>query len=281
MSCVTKSSTKTRASRILSCAPTRARSRVTVRSSTWVIAVPTINDVADSNRPNPDHRAGDNRTLLSGTMGLRYRTTSDTALNFGTGMKWYTPYQNVTGQPTSRTPNESTYDISDPQISYDVTSAAGPTQLRTQVRAIYTTEDYYVNAGEAGYAEVAQYVKWRPTVTGRVILGAEVTADYSFYKRNYQGYISKAQPGDGNVGRYSLSFIPSFEYKLTDSLNFNTSLGYGYLNYRSQSNWSYLQHQLSTWRVGVGWAITHDIYINPYINFFAEAPAFNTASLKL
>jgi len=37
-------------------------------------------------------------------------------------------------------------------------------------------------------------------------------------------------------------------------------------------------HQLSTWRVGVGWAITHDVYFNPYVNFYAEAPAFNTAN---
>ena len=65
-------------------------------------AGPPLDHLNDANKPNPDNRPGDNRTALSGGMALRYKTSSDTALNFGTGLRWYTPYQAVAGEDRDR-----------------------------------------------------------------------------------------------------------------------------------------------------------------------------------
>lgn len=238
---------------------------------------PAVNELADPNVPNPDNRPGDHRTSLGGSMGLRYRTTSSTAINLSTGVRLFTPVQAVKGEEVDRKAGTHNYDINNPGISFDGTYAVGPTQMRSSVRASATTEDYYKGVGQWAAAGYTQAVKYTPLM-GRVILGAQLALDYFAYDRDYRTANAKGKGGDGNVSRYFINFIPSFEYKLTDALNFNTSLGYPYQNLRANSNSYNWSHQLSTWRVGFGWAITHDIYINPYVNFFAESPAFNTAS---
>ena len=231
-----------------------------------------INDLGNQNKPNPDGRSGDNRTNLSGTMGLRYRTSKDTGINFGTGMVWYTPYQTVTGQPVTRPKGRTDFDVHDPLVSFDKTYVTGRTQMRSSVFLQKTTTQAYVEVGQTGETGVSQYFKYTPGNT-RMILGFQMVLDYFAFVRPYT-------PQDKKVSKYYMNFIPSFEYKITDAVNFNTSLGYAYQNLRSDNSWWRWNHQLSTWRLGVGWAITHDIYINPYINFFAEAPAFSTASMS-
>jgi hypothetical protein len=46
-------------------------------------------------------------------------------------------------------------------------------------------------------------------------------------------------------------------------------------------NWWVWDQVAPTQRVGLGWGITRDIYVNPYINFFVEHPKFATTSLSL
>ena len=240
---------------------------------------PPVNQLSDPNKPNPDNRPGDNRTLLSGTMGLRYRVTSDSAVNLTTGVGWFTPYQAVKNEPVDRPSNTKTYDVSNPGVSYDTSYAVGPTQGRSSFRATAETQTYYVQQGQWGGVGYSQYLKYTPLM-GRVILGVQLALDYFMYDRDFKDPDARGKNGDGKVSRYYMNLIPSFEYKITDAVNFNTSLGYPYQNLRGDHSWWNWSHPLSTWRLGLGWAITHDIYINPYVNFYAESPAFDTASLN-
>lgn len=239
---------------------------------------PPVNQLSDPNKPNPDNRPGDNRTSLSGSMGVRVRLDSDSAVNLSTGVRWYTPYQAVKGEEVERPKGSKNYDISDPGASYDMTYALGASQMRSSFGFNKTTSDFYVGRGQWGNIGLGQSVKYTPG-RGRLILGMQVSSDYYIYDREYRPSVGKVK-GDGNVSKYYINFIPSVEYKLTDNLNFNTSLGYPYQNLRADGSWWRWSHPLTTWRVGVGWAIRRDIYINPYVNFFAEKPAFNTASLS-
>lgn len=234
-----------------------------------------VNQLNDPHRPNPDNRPGDQRTLLSGNASLRYRVNSNTAMNFGTGVAFYEPYQAVTGGEQDRPQGKNNYGINDPTVSVDRTYKAADTQMRTSVKASATTTEDYVNRGQWGMLGISQYFKFTPG-TSRATLGTQIALDFFGYGRDYRG----GKGGDGTVSKYYLNFIPSFEYKITDVLNFNTSLGYPYQNLRSDNSWWRWNHPLTTWRLGVGWAITRDVYVNPYVNFFAEAPAFNTASLN-
>lgn len=241
---------------------------------------PPVNGIHEPLRPNPDNRPGDSRTNLSGHMGLRYRISSDKAINVSTGMKWFTPYQAIIGQEVERRPGAKNYDFNNPSLSFDKTYAAGPAQLRSSVRSQLQTEESFKRAGQVASLGVSQSVKYTP-MQGPVILGATAVLDFFGYERAYQPAGPDGRGGDGNVSKYYLNFIPSVEYKLSSVVNFNTSIGYPYQNLRSDNSWWRWSHPLSTWRVGLGWAITRDVYINPYVNFFLESPAFNTASLNL
>ena len=238
-----------------------------------------VNDLSEPNRPNPDNRPGDNRTFMSGSANVRYRFTPDVAMNFGTGVVFYTPYQAVTGKEVDRPSNKKNYGINNPVVSLDKTYKYGKTQMRSSGKISSTTDQDYKNRGQWAAVGYSQFFKYTPG-DSRLILGMQVALEYFGYARDYAPYVNDKNKGDGTVSKYYLNFIPSVEYKISDSVNFNTSLGYPYQNLRSDPQWVDWNHPLSTWRVGAGWAITREIYVNPYVNFFLETPAFNTASLN-
>lgn len=237
-------------------------------------AGPRIDRLGEPDMPNPDHRARDNRTSLSGLMGLRLRATSDLAFNASTGVKWYTPYQAMTGQDVPRPRNTKTYDVSNPQASVDYTSLWGKVQSRSALALVYETQDYYVQKGQTGGFGFSQNLKYA-LGSSRWIVGSGFDLDFFLYSRNY------VPQTDGKVANYYLSWSPSVEYKILDRLNFRTSIGFSYSAMRKFHNWMVWDQIAPTQRVGLGWGVTRDIYLNPYINFFIEHPKFATTSLSL
>lgn len=240
---------------------------------------PPVNNLSDPHKPNPDNRPGDQRTVLSGSASLRYRINSNTGVNFGTGIAFYEPYQAVTGKEQDRPQNKNNYGVNDPRVSLDRTYKAFDTQMRTSLSASATTNEDYLKRGQAAAFGLTQYFKFTPG-SSRIVLGTQIGLDYFAFSREYKAPVN-GKGGDGNVSKYYLMFIPSFEYKITDTLNFNTSLGIPYSNLRADNSWWRWNHPMSNWRVGIGWAITRDIYVNPYVNFYADSPAFNTASANI
>jgi hypothetical protein len=207
-------------------------------------------------------------------------------VNFGTGVIFYAPYQQVTGQDAQHKASQQNYGINNPTVSIDKNYILTPeVQSRSQFILSDITDQGYKAVGEWGEAAVRQYFKYNPGHS-RTILGFSIEADWFTYARDYQPKVTSDTGktligGDGSASRYYITAIPSFEYKLTDSLNFNTSIGLSEQNFRAAQSWWNWNHPQSTWRVGAGWAITHDIYINPYLNFYMESPSFNTASLNV
>jgi len=234
---------------------------------------PPINNLADPYRPDTGRNSGDMRTSMGGSAAFRYRIDSNQAVNFGTGMRWFTPYHAIIGENVPR-PNKKAknYDINDPYVGYDRTYVSGSAQFRSSARVAKTTSEYYVRNGQMGSLGFDQAVKFS-LGQSRWVLGTTLSLDYYGFSRNYD------PANDGRfLSKYYMTLIPSLEYKISSSLNANTSLGYGYSNLRSDHSWWRWDHPLTTWRLGLGWAIKRDIYFAPYINFYAERPAFNTAS---
>lgn len=241
---------------------------------------PAINDLSDPNQPNPDSRPRPNRTSLSGYPALRYRMTPNDAINLSTGIKWFTPYQRVTGGEAITPKGEKSYEVSNPGISYDHTYLAGKAQMRSGVNASYITSDYYEVRGEVASLGFKQGVKYVPGTT-RLILGFSYDIDYYFFDRGYQETWpgQKKGVGDGKVSTYYQSFIPSVEYKLLDNLTFRTSIAWSYSNLRSEDSDWYWQEVEPTGRVGFGWAATREVYFSPYLSFYSKHPAIDSTGL--
>lgn len=240
---------------------------------------PSVSNLSDPNMPNPDNRPRPNRTNLSGYMGLRYRINSDEAINASTGVHWYSPYHEVAGKKVNKRPGDQNYSLANPQVSYDRTYVGRGVQMRSSLSGSVTTEDYYSSLGQLGALGLDQSFKYHISDT-RWVLGMLVPLDVFLYKRDYREFKNKAAPGDGKVSNYFLSFIPSVEYKLLKNLNLKTSLAYSYSNMRLQGSWWKWEEQTVSARLGFGWGITRDIYINPFLNVFVEHPKWATTSLS-
>jgi len=231
---------------------------------------PPIDNLSDPQMPNPDNRPRPNRTSLGGFMGLRYRMTSNEAVNMSTGLRWFTPYHQVAGEHVNKRPSDKDYEIANPQVSYDRTYPAGQTQMRSSMKVSATTSDYYRERGQQASVGLAQSVKYTVLQT-RWIVGAVADVDYYFFERGHR-------PSDGRMSSYYVSLIPSLEFKLLDSLNLRTSVAYSFANLRAARNGWIWEEQVPSGRFGLGWAITRDIYFSPYLSFYTESPAIRTTS---
>lgn len=232
---------------------------------------PPVDNLSDPQMPNPDNRPRPNRTSLGGFMGLRYRMTSNDALNLSTGMRWFTPYHQIAGEHVDKRSTDKNYEFANPQLSYDRTYALAQTQMRSSVKASVITSDYYREQAENSSIGFAQGVKWTVPET-RFILGNVLDFDYYFFDRDFRR-------GDAsNISTYSFSLIPSLEYKLTDALNLRASCAWSFSQLRRASNeWDWESLQPSA-RAGLGWAISRDIYFSPYLSFFTMRPSIRTTA---
>lgn len=214
--------------------------------------------------PNPDNRSGDFRSNISGQMGVRYRMTSNDALYASTGLKAYaTP-------PPGKT---DTQDVSDPGLSYDHTYLIAPgVQARTGAYVKAVTNNYYRSLGETSGFGLTHIMKWT-VADSRWILGLDLSVNNYLFER---GYIAK----DRNATDYYSNIIPSVEYKLTRSLNLNTSVNKQIVHYRKENRaTTFDSTNLLSQRLGVGWAITRDVYFNPYFNFYPDELSITSTSV--
>ncbi len=236
-------------------------------------AGPPIDNLSDPEMPNPDNRPRANRTSLAGYMGARYRVNSNEAWNLSTGLKWFTPYQTMAGEHVDKGRGEKDYEFANPQLAYDLTYPMGPTQGRSTFKGSYTTADYYTDRGQRANVGFTQATKYT-ILQSRWILGGAIDLDYYYFEREYNPRT------DGRVSNYGVNFIPSLEYKLRDSLNLRTSIAYTFTNFRQTGSWFKWDQFMVNQRLGVGWALSRDIYFNPYITFFPGDPAIRTTSLS-
>lgn len=222
---------------------------------------PQINKLYADEQPNPNHSPGTYLTSLSGSIGLRYRLSPKAAMSLSTGYRAYTPFSGVQQQ-----------DVDNPSIGYDRTFRFGPVQSWLSLYGSATTTKSYRKSGQIASTGLSQTFKYQ-IGPSRWILGSKFSLTYFAFQRDYRSH-------DGKVSNFYFNWIPSIEYRLANSLNFNTSWAVPYANLRRAHSLTTWDHQMTNQRVGLGWAITRDIYINPYVNFFPVHFSWNTASLS-
>jgi len=229
-------------------------------------AGPEISNLASPNIPNPDNRSSDIRSNVSGIIGVKYRLTSNDGLYFSAGLKEYIRAQSGDNQ-----------DLTNPAISYDHTYLfSKAVQAHTTVMATMVTNSFYRPQGETWGMTVSQMVKWN-IGTSRWVVGGSIDASNYFYNRGYD-----ARTDGKKLADYSFNIIPSLEYKLTSNLNVNTSYSKSIAHYRKTDDpGTFDGTPIWNGRIGVGWAVKHDIYVNPYMTYYPEAMSWKYTSLGL
>ncbi|WP_413585301.1 hypothetical protein [Bdellovibrio sp. HCB274] len=215
---------------------------------------PPVGDMSNPNQPNPDGSICACETSLGGSLGLRYRFDSKTAMSLGTGVNALTPFQGV-----------KRYDVRNPYLGVDRNSRVGDIQMRNGVKGVYVTNQTYRDIGEYASFGYDTSVIYNFGTSG-FAAGVDASFDYYFFDRGADVKSKKEM----TTGRYSLGFFPQVKYNFTDKFNMYSSLAVNFNNPRGTEDALVLWNRTLSSRLGLGYAIRRDIYFAPFLNFYPK-----------
>ena len=223
---------------------------------------PPVGDLSAREQPNPDGTVSVTATAITGSAGLRYRFDSQRSISLTTGLSNQYPFR-----------EGNRFDASNPYFSFSSAFRLGEVQLIStpglslitaqKLRAVnevaavnYTLSSVY-NLGESIFA-----------------VGLDGTLSYFLFNELYD-------KKDGRVRRSAFSASPTCKANVTKKLNLFTSVTFAFWNPRSGgSQVRFLQNTVSG-KVGLGYAITRDIYISPYLGYYPGDPSWKSTSLNM
>ncbi|GEM_PF-772333 len=217
---------------------------------------PTFGDLSAADQPNPDGGVGVYAQAVRGSVSGRYRFSSDSAMSAGTGVAFLKPFHGW-----ERT------DVNNPFVSYDFNSRWAGIQARNSLGASVTTVPNYRNTGQVGGLNAGQSFVYRLMGSGWA-LSFDYDLSYWIFERSYRPG-STRRGGDGLVSQWTMSWIPGVKYNFSDKLNVNATVGFLAYNPRSTTDLGVIWSRTPTLRLGAGYALTRDVYLNPYIQGFA------------
>jgi hypothetical protein len=217
---------------------------------------PPTTDLDSSYQPSPDTNKKPSKVNLSGSISGKYRIDSEKSFAAGTGLRANDPMHGV-----------PTYDTIDPFFALSVLSRTDGMQMSHYFKVSSVTNPLYTSVGEDGSVSYDNWLVY-DLGTSKFALEFDTNFGYYFYNRGPNLTPSKYLKYEKTANRYSVSVIPILKYRLSGKLNLETSVSFTYTNYRTTDDLTLWNQSMSTQRVGIGYAITRDIYINPYISFY-------------
>lgn len=221
---------------------------------------PPVGDLSNKNQPNPDNSIGVYATSLGGSISGRYRLDSKSAVSLGTGVSVLTPFHGA-----ERT------DVKTPFVSYDRNSRWGDLQARNSYGASVTTIPNYRDVGQYGTLSYDNSLIYNLGTSG-FAAGVDTSVSYFLYEREY---IKK----DKAASRYALGFFPQIKYNFSDKVNVYTSIAMNFWNPRFREQTDVLNKTLSA-RLGMGVALSRDVYFAPYLNFYPDRLTADTTTFS-
>ena len=229
---------------------------------------PPVGDLTASEQPNIDGIVRNTAQRISGSVMVRYRVDSNSAINFGTGVSAIRPLHGL-----------DRFDSNNPFVSYSMSSKIGPFQMRNSPSLIIATMPVYTAIGEIGGISLDNDLVY--TVgNSRLALSLDTNVAYWIFNRTYIAGPQR-KGGDGLAQQYTISMAPGFRYRMTDAFNIFGSVGFGLYNPRQDSNPLTIWSSAATLRAGFGYAIYKDFFISPFLQSYVARAELETTSLNL
>lgn len=223
---------------------------------------PTLTDLSEKDQPNPDGSIGSFQTALGGSMGARFRINSKSTVGISTGLKAIHPFHGV-----------ERVDLSNPSLTYDYAARVAGIQMKNSPGFVLRTVPDFTKVGQYGMLLDNHSVVYDLAASG-FSLGADMAVGYFLYNRDYQ---SK----DGKAARYSFEFNPNLKYNFSDKLSFITSSNISLWNPRGRSDQFALLNKSVNQKLGLGYALQRDIYINPFFTFYPQHLTWSGVTLNM
>lgn len=225
---------------------------------------PTVSDFSAADQPNPDKSPSPKETAIGGSFGGRYRIDPRHTISVGSGLKAVHPFHGM-----------ERVDLNTPYLSYDVSSRVAGVQMRNSPGISYVTIPNYTRIGEYATLDYNFSAVYDLGASGFAV-GNDISFGYYLYNREYQR-------ADGKASRSTISTSPFVKYNFSDKFSVNTSIGLSWYNPRSREKADslVLLNSSVTQRIGMGYAITRDIFFAPYLSLFPGKLATDTTTMNL
>lgn len=249
-------------------------SRISLKASLAYYG-PPVSDLGAKDQPNPDNVVTPTKTAIAGSLGSRFRFDPDTSIALGAGVKNQYPFRS----------EGTSFTMSNPYLSYDRSFRWLGAQFVASPGVTLVTEETYRNVGEVFGVNAKLNGVYNIGASGFAV-GADTSANYYFFNRDYiapnpAAKTKAARFGDGAVQRLALSIAPNLKYNFSKSLSAITSWGFTLYNPRAQQSVLELRSRLVNQRIGLGYAITRDIYLNPYLQFYPTQFSWSTVTANI
>ncbi len=229
---------------------------------------PTLGDLSAPEQPNPDGSVGSYSQAMKGSISLRYRLSPDSTISAGTGISFIKPFHGW-----DRT------DTSNPFVSYDFSSRFGKLQMRNSPGLTISTVPNYTAIGQIGGVSWDNSLVYGISDT-KLAVSFDTSFSYWIFTREYRPGPTK-KGGDGLASLYSISWYPGLKYNFTDKLNINSSAGFSLYNPRQALDEAVLWNRTATLRLGLGYAVSRDIYFAPYLQGFITRPTLDMTTINV
>lgn len=222
-----------------------------------------------ANRPNyAGEAAVQGSTSLDGTIGGSYRVDMRNRVSFGTGISILTPFQSNLQETTRMAEDGGATDISTPYLKWGHNRRIGNVQNSFSGTYSHSTASWDVNGqksfGAVSFSHVAIFdiegSNWQPgisTAIGQTIYtdGASAT--------DVTGSASRRQD-------YSIGLYPFVEYAFNDMFSFRTVFRPFSFGHNRSDDAMTFERSMYTQSMGLGIAITRDVYLYPNMQFAPE-----------
>lgn len=214
-------------------------------------------------RPNIAGAAGvTQKASLSGSIGIKRNLTAAQSLSLGVGVRWIAPLTSST--PTNYKGDRA--DASNPSLSYQYLYKFAGIQSAFVMGPTLVTNSDWRKVGYMASFGANQVMIYEVGHSG-LSLGLVVAGSYTGFDKD--GEDLRPQQSD-----YSVGLIPFMEYQINDKINLRTVFNtWNYDHYRTRAKLSEMTtftHNAWTQSIGVGFAVTRDVFLYPNLQFTPE-----------
>jgi hypothetical protein len=228
----------------------------------------SLNALFGPSRPNyAGISSQDNSTSIAGTIGVAYRLTTRDSVRSGTGVLILTPFQD-TIQDLGNSRDQRKTDVSNPYLEYARSMKIGGWQNIFDTSYTQITQSAYTNAHYVGTYDINHTALYKIAST-EWELGGNLDFNYTFFNNDKEvtDTLSNSQEGRSD---YTLALYPYAEYSFNERYSFRMVFRFlTFDHYRIDPPDTYYR-ELYTQSVGVGIAVTRDVYLYPNIQFAPE-----------
>lgn len=237
----------------------------------------TISSPLGQNRPDITGGSGNTvKSFLYDQATVKYNLDATNSLSAGAGMRWIAP-TSPTG-PSNY--NGTTFDVVNPILTYQKLANLHGVQSIFQASAMQWTQSDFT---ALGYNQQYSLTETTEYAFGKLSLGAVFYTQYQTFNKSGT-FFDKSKNQLESVlptqSQYEFAVYPLMEYQLTDKVNLRTLAGIAYEHYMNEGSNTYLE---DTWyqSVGVGYAVSRDIFLYPNVQFLPEHMAMNLTNVAL